>query len=202
MDTPINLPSHIVIGAPVRVAEWIGLVEDIAIGQSHTMILIASPKQVYRHAPAEWLEFFTENPGLIKSASRLEYAKECKRFAALMEQEKARLAGMIFPEPVEAVRENKSARAMTEIKKAVLKILESHARNVFNDNFVSWRNFERLLEAEEVACEIEPKEDDPNVIRFSGLGIKAATLQARYSRSFENSLLGQYNHPVSLSFMQ
>ena len=50
MATQTNLPDHILIGGYVKVAEWTGLIEDIAIGQSHIMILVSSPKQVYKNS--------------------------------------------------------------------------------------------------------------------------------------------------------
>jgi hypothetical protein len=85
MATPTNLPEHITIGSYVKIAEWVGRVEDIAFGTSHVLVLVSSPKQVYRHSRPEWLEFHQDNPGMIRQASMEDFARECTRYASMAE---------------------------------------------------------------------------------------------------------------------
>lgn len=99
MATQTNLPDHILIGGYVKVAEWIGLIEDIAIGQSHTMVLVSSPKQVYKNAGPEWLEFVLDNPTLIKPANIDEYIADCVRYRGLTRDKVSVLSHLAYTAP-------------------------------------------------------------------------------------------------------
>jgi len=52
-----NKPEFLVIGAVVRVQHWFGEVVDIAISDTRIMILVKSPKAIWRNHLAEWVEF-------------------------------------------------------------------------------------------------------------------------------------------------
>jgi len=86
-----TLPEHIKIGNYVQVAEWIGRVDDIAVGKSHTLILVSSPKQVYRHSRPEWLEFDFSIPEMIAPAESWQYVRECDRYAERSYNDRAAL---------------------------------------------------------------------------------------------------------------
>ena len=88
----IELPSHIKIGAYVQVAEWVGLVEDIAVGETHVLVLVSSPKQIYRHAPPEWLEFHADNPDMIRPAIPQRYWDECRRYSERLKEDIRKVA--------------------------------------------------------------------------------------------------------------
>lgn len=73
MDTN-NLESWMKIGAYVKVAEWVGQIVDMAVTESgRVMLLITSPKGIYRNHRDEWLEY---QPGLILPAARDDYLRE------------------------------------------------------------------------------------------------------------------------------
>ena len=53
----ISKPNFLQVGAVVKVQHWYGQIVDIAVSDSRIMVLITSPKALWRHHPAEWLEF-------------------------------------------------------------------------------------------------------------------------------------------------
>jgi len=52
-----NKPDFLKVGAIVKVQHWYGQIVDIAESDSRIMVLVTSPKSLWRHHPAEWLEF-------------------------------------------------------------------------------------------------------------------------------------------------
>jgi len=90
MDT---LPEYLKVGNFVRVAEWVGRIDDIATGE-HIMILVSSPKQVYRHSSPEWLEWHVDAPELISPASRETWVDECSRYMTRTTQDYQKLFTM------------------------------------------------------------------------------------------------------------
>jgi hypothetical protein len=62
----MNKPDFLRVGAIIQVQHWYGQIVDIAESDARLMLLITSPKSLWRHHPAEWLEF---DPQQIKPAS-------------------------------------------------------------------------------------------------------------------------------------
>lgn len=87
------LPDYIKVNQFVRIAEWVGKVEDVANGGEHTLVLVSSPKQVYRHSTPEWLPYFPELD-LIQPATLEEYEKECRAYANRAMQDAERITQM------------------------------------------------------------------------------------------------------------
>jgi hypothetical protein len=52
-------PDWLKRGALVKVQHWYGVVEDVAVSESRVMVLIKSPKGVWRNQrdASEWLEY-------------------------------------------------------------------------------------------------------------------------------------------------
>jgi hypothetical protein len=69
-------PDWLVPGAIVRVQFWVGQVEEVAISEKHIMVLVSSPKGIWRNHPAEWLEFKPEH---IRLATPVEIAEDLER---------------------------------------------------------------------------------------------------------------------------
>ena len=67
-------------GALVKVQHWYGLVEDVAISDQHVMVLIKSPKGIWRNQrdASEWLEYIE---GQIIPATSDEMEKEINAHA-------------------------------------------------------------------------------------------------------------------------
>jgi hypothetical protein len=77
MDTN-NLESWMTIGAYVKVAEWVGQIVDIAHTENgRIMLLITSPKGIYRNHRDEWLEV---QPGMIQPATREDYLRDVQLY--------------------------------------------------------------------------------------------------------------------------
>ncbi len=59
MDGSTTKPDWLVPGAFVRVQHWLGIVEDVAVSPSRVMVLVKSPKGIWRNQrdAAEWLEY-------------------------------------------------------------------------------------------------------------------------------------------------
>ena len=55
----MNKPEWLKRGALVKVQHWYGLVEDVAVSDQHVMVLIKSPKGIWRNQrnASEWLEY-------------------------------------------------------------------------------------------------------------------------------------------------
>ncbi len=74
-----TLPDYLHIGAIVQIAEWYGEVVDLAITEAgKIMVLVTSPKAVFRNHRDEWLEF---NPELIKPATSADYVRDIEFYA-------------------------------------------------------------------------------------------------------------------------
>ncbi len=52
-----NVPVWLARGALVEFAFCVGQIEDIAISPERIMVLVKSPKGIWRNHPAEWLEY-------------------------------------------------------------------------------------------------------------------------------------------------
>jgi hypothetical protein len=77
MDT--TLPDYVRIGAIVKIAEWCGQIVDVATTkQGKVMVLVTSPKALFRNHRDEWLEF---NPDLIQSATPEDYLQDIEHYA-------------------------------------------------------------------------------------------------------------------------
>ena len=55
----MNKPEWLKRGALVKVQHWYGLVENVAMSDQHVMVLIKSPKGIWRNQrdASEWLEY-------------------------------------------------------------------------------------------------------------------------------------------------
>ena len=73
-----NLESWMTIGAYVKIAEWVGQIVDIAVTENgRIMLLITSPKGIYRNHRDEWLEY---QDGLILPATREDYLRDVQLY--------------------------------------------------------------------------------------------------------------------------
>jgi len=61
-----NLPEWLMVGALIEFVFSVGRVVDIAISEQRVMLLVESPKGIWRNHPAEWLEYHAD---AIKPAS-------------------------------------------------------------------------------------------------------------------------------------
>ena len=57
MAGKINPPDWLKVGAIVKVQHWFGIIEDVATSSARIMVLVRSPKGIWRNHPAEWLEY-------------------------------------------------------------------------------------------------------------------------------------------------
>lgn len=62
-----DLPSWLKPGQIVEFAFTVGEIVDIATSDERVMVLVTSPKGIWRNHPAEWLEY---KEGAIKPATR------------------------------------------------------------------------------------------------------------------------------------
>ena len=71
----MNKPDWLKRGAIVKIQHWLGVVEDVAVSESRIMVLIKSPKGIWRNQrdASEWLEYIE---GQIISATPDEMDKE------------------------------------------------------------------------------------------------------------------------------
>ncbi|MGB8648733.1 MAG: hypothetical protein WCF84_26080 [Anaerolineae bacterium] len=67
-----NIPEWLRPGALVEFAFCVGEVIDIAVSPERIMVLVKSPKGIWRNHPAEWLEFKLEaiKPAPLEHAAR------------------------------------------------------------------------------------------------------------------------------------
>ncbi len=83
-----NKPDWLVIGALVKVQHWYGVVEDVAVSPTRVMVLVKSPKGIWRNQrdASEWLEYLD---GQIvqadKSAMEQEVETHIKRVRQMLE---------------------------------------------------------------------------------------------------------------------
>ncbi|HEU0296836.1 MAG TPA: hypothetical protein VFR47_29130 [Anaerolineales bacterium] len=71
----MNKPEWLKHGALVKVQHWYGRVEDVAVSDRHVMVLVKSPKGIWRNQrdASEWLEYIE---GQITPATPAEMEKE------------------------------------------------------------------------------------------------------------------------------
>ena len=50
-------PDFLQVGQLVKVQHWYGEIEDVCVSEQRIMVLVKSPKGIWRNHPAEWLEF-------------------------------------------------------------------------------------------------------------------------------------------------
>jgi hypothetical protein len=73
------VPEYIHVGAIVKIAEWHGQIVDVATTeQGKVMVLVTSPKAVFRNHADEWLEF---KPELMKPATTADYEQDIEYYA-------------------------------------------------------------------------------------------------------------------------
>ena len=73
------VPEYIHVGAIVKIAEWHGQIVDVATTeQGKVMVLVTSPKALFRNHSDEWLEF---NAELIKPATHADYEQDIEYYA-------------------------------------------------------------------------------------------------------------------------
>jgi len=76
----MNKPEWLKHGVIVRVQHWLGVVEDVAVSELRIMVLIKSPKGIWRNQrdASEWLEYID---GQITPATPEEMEKEINAHA-------------------------------------------------------------------------------------------------------------------------
>jgi hypothetical protein len=76
----MNYPEWLKRGALVKVQHWYGFVEDVAVSDQHVMVLVKSPKGIWRNQrdASEWLEYIE---GQIIPATPEEMEKEISAHA-------------------------------------------------------------------------------------------------------------------------
>jgi hypothetical protein len=74
-----TLPDFIHVGAIVKVLEWYGQIVDLATtDQGKVMLLITSPKAIFRNHRDEWLEF---DPNRIQPGTPEDYSRDIAYYA-------------------------------------------------------------------------------------------------------------------------
>ncbi len=70
-----NKPDWLIPGAFVKVQHWYGVVEDVAVSSARIMVLVKSPKGIWRNQrdASEWLEYLE---GQIAPADKSEIERE------------------------------------------------------------------------------------------------------------------------------
>jgi hypothetical protein len=86
-----NKPEFLQIGQLVKVQHWYGEIEDICTSDQRIMLLVKSPKGIWRNHAAEWLEF---DPQQIKPATVAEAVKSIEIYTARVQQMLADLETM------------------------------------------------------------------------------------------------------------
>jgi len=76
-------PEVLTTGALVEFAFSVGEVQDIAISENRIMVLVKSPKGVWRNHPAEWLEY---RPGAIQPADPAKAEREIELYRGYIEK--------------------------------------------------------------------------------------------------------------------
>ncbi len=77
MAGKIELPEHIATGKYVKVAEWVGRIDDICIGETRIVLVVTSPKIGGNY---ELLEYHPESPDLIRPATADDWRASCQRY--------------------------------------------------------------------------------------------------------------------------
>jgi hypothetical protein len=82
-----NKPDWLVPGAFVKVQHWYGVVEDVAVSPARVMVLVKSPKGIWRNQrdASEWLEYLEGQIVLAdKSAMEQEIEVHVKRVQQML----------------------------------------------------------------------------------------------------------------------
>lgn len=53
----VTRPDFLKVGGIVKVQHWYGEIVDVAVSDRRIMVLVKSPKGIWRNHPAEWLEY-------------------------------------------------------------------------------------------------------------------------------------------------
>ena len=83
--TTQHLPDFIRPGSIVHIQEWVARIVDVAVSATSAMVLVESPKMVYRNGRAEWLEY-TLMPGAWRSATADEWVSEVNTYLRQLER--------------------------------------------------------------------------------------------------------------------
>jgi len=78
MDGKIELPEHIAIGQYIKIAEWVGRIDDILTGQTMTVLKVTSPKIAGNYELIEYVP--GQHESLIRPADELAWLENCKRY--------------------------------------------------------------------------------------------------------------------------
>ncbi len=78
-----NVPEWLAPGALVEFAYCVGQVVDVAISPERVMVLVKSPKGIWRNHPAEWLEY---QPDAIKPATRERAARDLELYRGYIDK--------------------------------------------------------------------------------------------------------------------
>ena len=87
------------IGDFVRCGFFVGRIEDIATSERRVMLLIHSPKGVWRNHGPEWIEY---DPEAVTKVSGEEYNVEVDRYRERVQETLKQLEGMRLEEPAAA----------------------------------------------------------------------------------------------------
>lgn len=77
-----NTPEWVKIGAWVKVAEWAGVIVDICVSETRTMLYVDSPKGFALSSHPEWIEYID---GLVNFATQEEIEFSFNRYIGLLE---------------------------------------------------------------------------------------------------------------------
>ena len=94
MDGTNNPPDWLKVGAIVKVQHWYGIVEDVATSSARIMVLVRSPKGVWRNHPSEWLEY---QEGQIMPADNDQFAREVELHVERIKRMLEELTAMKVP---------------------------------------------------------------------------------------------------------
>ena len=53
----VTKPDFLKVGGIVKVQHWYGEIVEVAVSDRRIMVLVKSPKGIWRNHPAEWLEY-------------------------------------------------------------------------------------------------------------------------------------------------
>lgn len=79
----IQTPEWLKPGELVEFAFSVGEIQDVAVSEQRIMVLVKSPKGIWRNHPAEWLEFKSD---AIKPAARERAEREVKLYRGYVRQ--------------------------------------------------------------------------------------------------------------------
>ena len=79
------------IGDFVRCGFFVGRIEDLATSEQRAMLLVSSPKGVWRNHGPEWIEY---DPEAVIRVSAEEYNAEVERYRERVQETLQKLEGM------------------------------------------------------------------------------------------------------------